>query len=69
MKTWEKSWGLHANVPSTLIGLSSVVTNEPVDFEKQLVKAQNLRKLTNHSRGIYKNIPKVIIEKSKDVNM
>ena len=29
-----------------------LVTNEPAEFEKQLVKVQDLRKFTDHFRGI-----------------
>ena len=31
-----------------------LVTNEPVEFEKQPVEVQDSRKLTNHFRGIYR---------------
>jgi hypothetical protein len=44
---------------------------EPVEFEKQLVEVQDLRRITDHSRGIYGGIylELIYIEKPKDVNM
>ena len=30
-----------------------LVTDEPVEFEKQLVKVQDFRNITDHFRGIY----------------
>ena len=39
-----------------------IVTNEPVEFEKQPVEVQDIRKITDHSRGIYKIYSNMIKE-------
>ena len=39
-----------------------LVTNEPVEFEKQPVKVQDYRKITNHLRGIYGIYPNLVKE-------
>ena len=31
-----------------------LVTDEPVEFEKELVEVQDCRKIPDHSRGIYR---------------
>ena len=36
----------------TLNTIFSVVTNEPVEFEKQLVEVQGFSKITDHFKGI-----------------
>jgi hypothetical protein len=33
-----------------------VTTNEPVEFEKQLVEVEDCKKMTYHSREIYRRI-------------
>jgi hypothetical protein len=38
----------HTEFPPTLIGLFNVVTNESVEFEKQLVEVQNSINFTDH---------------------
>ena len=44
-------------------------TNEPVKFEKQPVKVQDLRRIfTDHFRGIYRICLKAIKENLKDHN-
>jgi hypothetical protein len=37
-----------------------LLTNEPVEFEKESVEIENCRKITDHSRGIYRIYPKLI---------
>ena len=44
-------------------------TDKPVEFEKQPVEIQDCRKITDHSRGIYRIYPNLIKGKPKDVNM
>ena len=39
-----------------------LVTNEPVEFEKQLVEVQDCRKITDHSREIHRIYPNLIKE-------
>ena len=39
-----------------------LVTNEPVEFEKYLVKVQDCRRITGHFRGIYRIYPNLIQE-------
>ena len=39
-----------------------LVTDEPVEFEKQLVEVQDCMKLTDHFRGIYRIYPNLIKE-------
>ena len=46
-----------------------LVTNEPVEFEKLPVKVQDRRKITDHFRGIYRNIPQFNKRKPESVNM
>ena len=38
------------------------VTNEPVEFDKKLVEIQDCRKITDHSRGIYRIYPNLVKE-------
>ena len=40
-----------------------LVTNEPVEFEKQLVEVLDCRKITGHFRGIYRIYPNLIKKK------
>ena len=42
-----------------------LVTNEPVEFEKFPVDVQNCRKITDHSRGIYRIYRNLIKENRK----
>ena len=37
-----------------------LVTNEPVEFEKQLVEVQECMKITDNLKGIYKIYPNLI---------
>jgi hypothetical protein len=46
-----------------------IVTEELVEFEKQLVEVQDCRKVINHFRGMYRIIPQFNKGKPKDVNM
>ena len=46
-----------------------LVTNEPVEFEKQLVEVQDCKKITIHSRIMSRMYPNLIKKKPKDVNM
>ena len=46
-----------------------LVADEPVEFEKQLVEAGNLRRITNRFRGIYRIYLNWIKAKPEDVNM
>ena len=46
-----------------------LVTNEPAEFEKQVVQVQDYMKITNHFEGIYRIYPNFIKEKPEDVNM
>ena len=46
-----------------------LVTDEPVEFDKQLVDVQDCRKITHHIRGIYSIYPNLIKENPEDVNM
>ena len=39
-----------------------LVTDEPVEFEKQPVEVQDCRKFTDHFRGIYRICPNLIKE-------
>ena len=39
-----------------------LVTNEPVEFEKEPVEVQDCRKITDHFRGIYRIYPNLIKE-------
>ena len=39
-----------------------LVTNEPVEFEKELVEVQDYKKITNHFKGICKICPNLIKE-------
>ena len=39
-----------------------LVTNEPVDFEKEPVEVRDYRKITNHFRGIYRTFPNLMKE-------
>ena len=39
-----------------------LVADEPVEFVKQRVEVQNCRKITNHSKGIYRTYPNLIKE-------
>ena len=39
-----------------------LVTNKPVEFEKWAVEVQDNRKITDHSRGIYRLYPNLIKE-------
>ena len=50
--------GLH-----TMIGENrQLVTDEPVEFEKQLVEVQDCKRITDHFRGIYRKYPTFIKE-------
>ena len=46
-----------------------LVTDEPVEFDKEPVEVQDCRKITHHFRGICGIDPNSIKEKPKDVNM
>ena len=46
-----------------------LVTNEPVEFEKNPVKFQDCRKTTDHFRGIYRMSPNLIKEQLEDVDV
>ena len=37
-----------------------LVTNEPVEFEKQPVEVQDCRKITDHFRGNYRIYPNLV---------
>ena len=39
-----------------------LVTNEPVEFEKSPVEVRTKRKITSHSRGIYRIHPNLVKE-------
>ena len=39
-----------------------IVTDEPVEFEKEPVEVQGCRKITSHFRGIYRIYPNLIKE-------
>ena len=39
-----------------------LVTNEPVEFEKEPVEVQDYRKITDHFRGIYRIYPNLTKE-------
>jgi hypothetical protein len=47
----------------------SVVSNEPVGFEKQLVGVQDFMKITNHCREVYGTYLKLTKGKPEDHNM
>ena len=50
--------GIYNDVSSPMIGDNrQLVTNEPVEFQKQLVENQDCRKITDHFRGIYRMYP------------
>ena len=49
----------------TLIGVFSVVTDEPFEFEKVLVQIQYLMSNTNHFRRTYRIYPKLINNKNE----
>ena len=54
----------------TIIGQNrQLVTDEPVEFEKEPAEIQDYRKNTNHFRGIYRNIPQFNERIPEDVNM
>jgi hypothetical protein len=46
-----------------------LVTNEPVEFEKEPIEFQDLRKITHHFRGIYGMHLKLMKRKLKNCNM
>ena len=47
----------------TMIGENQqLVTNEPVEFEKEPVEVQDCRKITDHFRGIYRIYPNLMKE-------
>jgi hypothetical protein len=46
-----------------------LVTNEPVEFEKQLVAVGDFRRITHHFRGIYSIYLKRMKAKPDNVNM
>ena len=46
-----------------------LVTDEPVEFEKQPVAVQDFRRIIDHFRRNLENITQINIEKPKDVNM
>ena len=46
-----------------------LVTNEVVEFEKELGEVQDCMKITNRFRGIYRIYPNLIKGKLEDVNM
>ena len=53
-----------------MIGESrQLVTDEPVEFEKQPVAVQDFRRIIDHFRRNLENITQINIEKPKDVNM
>ena len=46
-----------------------LVTDEAVEFEKYLVEVEDCKKITDHLRGIYTNIPQSNKGKPKDVGV
>jgi hypothetical protein len=67
-----KMWASNHDARETeqMIGENrQLVTDEPVEFEKQLVEVQDSRKITNHFRGIFRIYPNLIKGKLEDVNM
>ena len=46
-----------------------LVTDEPVEFQKQLVEVQDCRRIIDHFRGVYRIYPDLIKGKPEDVNM
>ena len=46
-----------------------LVTDEPVEFEKEPVEVQDFKRITDHFRGIYGMYLKLIYIKLEDVNM
>ena len=46
-----------------------LVTDEPVEFQKQLVEVQDCRRMIDHFRGVYRIYPDLIRGKPEDVNM
>ena len=45
-----------------------IITNEPVEFEKQPVEVEECRKITDHARGFHRIYPKLIKEITEDVH-
>jgi hypothetical protein len=45
-----------------------LVTDEPVEFDKQPVEVQDCRKFTYHFRGLYRIYPNLIME-NRRMNM
>ena len=57
-------------MPLPMIGKNQqLVTDEPIEFEKQPVEVQDCRKNSEHFREIYSICPNLIKKKPKDVNM
>ena len=57
---------------SPMIGENwQLVTDEPVEFEKELVEVQDSKrnKIADHLRGIYGIYPNLMKGKAEDVNM
>ena len=52
---------------STLIELFSVITNEPIEFEKYPVEVQDFNKITDHFRKIYGIYVEFSIEKQLEL--
>ena len=46
-----------------------LVTDEPVEFEKQPDEVRDLRRITDPFRGIYRTYPRCTKAKPEDVNM
>ena len=44
----------HANFPPTLVRVFSVVSDEPIEFEEELVKVQGCIKIIDNYRCIYR---------------
>jgi hypothetical protein len=45
-----------------------LVTDELVEIEKKSVEVQDCKKITDHFRGIYRNMPQFDKGKLKDIN-
>ena len=46
-----------------------LITDEPIEFEKQLVEVQDFRKMTHHFRRIYGIYLTLLKNNQKDHNM